>query len=203
MILNHIFGIFSHPKEEWHTIEKEHESLFYSLSHILIISMIPAICVYFSLAHIGWEIGVGEAILVPSGSAILISSILYVGSVVAVFVLAYLIMWMAKTFDSSPEFAQCFELATYTATPMLVVGVFTLYPVLWFVACACMGAVAYSIYLLYSGVPILMHIPEEKGFIYASSVVTCGLVVLVVMLVVSVVMLGVGIGDEFTSAIMG
>ncbi len=197
MILNHIFGIFSHPKEEWHAIEKEHESVFYTLTHILVIAFIPAICVYYSLAHIGWLIGVGEAIKIPQSSALMISIALYIGSVGGVFILAHLILWMAKTFDSEPDFAQAFELATYTATPLLVVGVSTLYPVLWFVSLACLAAVAYSIYLLYSGVPILMNIPEEKGFIYASSVVTCGLVILVALLALSVILLGVGIGDEF------
>ena len=57
-------------------------------------------------------------------------------------------------------------------------------PELWFVVCAGMVALAYSVYLLYTGVPILMHIPEERGFIYASSVVTCGLILLVIILAV-------------------
>lgn len=196
MILNHLVGIFSHPKEEWQTIEREHESLVYSLSHILVIALIPAICVYFSLAHIGWTIGVGEPIMMTQSNALVTTMFMYVFSVTGVFTLATLILWMAKTFDSTPDFAQAFELATYTATPLLVVGICTLYPVLWFVSVACMAALAYSVYLLYSGVPILMNIPEEKGFIYASSVVTCGLVVLVALLAASVILVGVGVGSE-------
>ena len=27
MLLNHIWGLYAHPKEEWQTIEKRHESL--------------------------------------------------------------------------------------------------------------------------------------------------------------------------------
>jgi Yip1-like protein len=55
----------------------------------------------------------------------------------------------------------------------------------------------YSVYLLYSGVPIMMNIPEEKGFIYASSVVTCGLVLLVSIMAFSAIMWSLGLGPEY------
>jgi hypothetical protein len=124
---------------------------------------------------------------------------MYFALVAGVFALAYLIQWMAKTFDSKPTFVQALELAAYTATPLLMVGVTALFPVLWFVALAGLVAVAYSVYLLYSGVPIMMHIPEEKGFIYSSSVVTAGLVLLVALMTFTVAMWTLGFGPEFVS----
>jgi len=45
-----------------------------------------------------------------------------------------------------------------------------------------MFAIAAAVYLLYTGVPIFMHIPKEKGFVYSTWVVTTGLVMLVVFL---------------------
>ena len=199
MILNHIWGLYAHPTEEWQTIEKRHESLTYSLVHILTIALIPAICSYFATAHIGWTIGAGDAIKLPESSAIMMSIAMYIALVLGVFTLAYLIQWMAKTFDSSPDYTQSLELAAYTATPLLMVGVTALFPVLWFVAMAGLAALTYSVYLLYSGVPIMMNIPEEKGFIYSSSVVTCGLVMLVGLMGVSAIMLGMGFGSEYIS----
>ena len=61
-----------------------------------------------------------------------------------------------------------------------------------------LAGLAYSVYLLYVGVPILMHIPEERGFIYASSVVTCGLVLLVVVLASTAILWSSGYGPAFT-----
>lgn len=197
MILNHIWGLYAHPKDEWKTIEKRHESLTYSLVHILTISLIPAVCAYYAAAYIGWTIGVGEPIKISPASAQTMAILMYVALVSGVFALAYLIQWMAKTFDSSPDFVQSLELAAYTATPILMVGVTALYPVLWFVALAGVAAVGYSVYLLYSGVPIMMNIPEEKGFIYSSSVVTCGLVLLVALMAFTVIMWGMGFGPEY------
>lgn len=199
MILNHIWGLYAHPKDEWQTIEKRHESLMYSLMHILVVALIPAICAYYAAAHIGWTIGVGEPIKISQSSAQLMAVAMYFALVVGVFALAYLIQWMAKTFDSTPNFIQSLELAAYTATPMLMAGVAALFPVLWFVALAGLAAVCYSVYLLYSGVPIMMNIPEEKGFIYSSSVVTCGLVLLVAIMALSAVMWTMGFGPEYVS----
>ncbi|GAA5131545.1 Yip1 family protein [Thalassotalea piscium] len=197
MILNHIWGLYAHPKEEWQTIEKRHESLIYSTVHILVIALIPAICSYYATAHLGWAIGAGDVIKLPQTSAIAMSVAMYGGLVFGVVGLAYLVQWMAKTFDAKPKFSQSLELAAYTATPLLMAGLSALYPVLWFVAVVGLGALAYSVYLLYSGVPIMMNIPEEKGFIYSSSVVTCGLVLLVGLMAFSAVLFGMGFGTDY------
>jgi len=199
MILNHIWGLYAHPKDEWQTIEKRHESLMYSLVHILVVALIPSICGYYAAAHIGWTIGVGDPIKISQSSAQVMAVAMYAALITGVFALAYLIQWMAKTFDSKPTFIQSLELAAYTATPMLMVGITALFPVLWFVALAGLAAVSYSVYLLYSGVPIMMNIPEEKGFIYSSSVVTCGLVLLVAIMALSAIMWTMGFGPEYVS----
>ena len=199
MILNHIWGLYAHPKDEWQTIEKRHETLSYSLMHILIVALIPAICSYYAAAHIGWTIGVGDPIRISQSSAQVMSVAMYFALVLGVFALAYLIHWMAKTFDAKPSFIQSLELAAYTATPMLMIGITTLFPVLWFVTLAGLAALTYSVYLLYSGVPIMMNIPEGKAFIYSSSVVTCGLVLLVSIMAFSAIMWTMGFVPEYVS----
>jgi len=171
----------------------------YSIVHILTVALIPAICSYYAAAHIGWTIGAGDVIKLSESSAMAMSIAMYAGLSVGVFALAYLIKWMAKTFDATPDFSQSLELAAYTATPLLMVGITTLYPVLWFVTLSGLAALAYSVYLLYSGIPIMMNIPEEKGFIYSSSIVTCGLVLLVALMAISAILFGMGIGSEYTS----
>ena len=199
MILNHIWGLYAHPREEWQTIEKRHESLSYSLAHILIVALIPSICGYYAAAHIGWSIGANDPIRLTESSAMIMSVGMYFALVLGVFALAYLIHWMAKTFDSDPTWTQSLELAAYTATPLLMVGVTALFPVLWLVVCAGIAAICYSVYLLYSGVPIMMNIPEEEGFIYSSSVVTCGLVLLVTIMAASAIMWSMGFGPEYVA----
>jgi len=194
VILNHLWGIYTHPKEEWHAIDRKHESYFYSLSHICIIALIPAIMSYYSSAHLGWSIGVGDIIKLGDRSALSLGIGMYFGLMVGVIALAIIMFELAKVFDSNPTFTQSLELAAYTATPLFMCGFAAFYPALWFVMMVAFIGVSYSIYLLYSGVPIMLHIPEDKGFIYSSAVVTAGLILLVILMVGSILLWSV-IGD--------
>lgn len=198
MILNHIWGLYAHPKDEWHTIDDHHESLSYSLTHLAFIALIPSVCTFISATLIGWHFGTQNTIMMTTGSALFMSVGMYFTLIAGVFALAYLTFWMAKTFGASPTFTQSLELAAYTATPLFMTGLAVLYPEPIFLMLVGLAGLSYSVYLLYSGVPIIMHIPEERGFIYASSVVTCGLVLLVCIMVGSVIVWSWGLGPIYT-----
>ncbi len=197
MILNHLMGLYTHPKEEWHTIEKNHEEVKSSLSHVLLIALIPSICTFMASTQIGWNLGVSDRLFLTVNSALMMSICMYLGLIIGVFALAYLAFWMAKTFDATPSFTQAFELASYTATPLFMVGLAALYPSLWFMMLIGLTGLIYSVYLLYTGVPIVMNIPKEKGFIYASSVVTAGLVLLVALMASSIILWSYGLGPIY------
>ncbi|MCO7186819.1 MULTISPECIES: Yip1 family protein [unclassified Pseudoalteromonas] len=188
MILNHLWGIYAHPIEEWQTIDNRHESATYSLSHIALIALIPSLMGYYSSVYLGWKIGTGDDVFLTHNSAMLIGIAMYFALIIGVFALSYLAHWMAVTFGAKPTYTQTLELSAYTATPVFMSAFAAFYPELWFVVSVGLAALAYSVYLLYTGVPILMHIPEERGFIYASSVVTCGLVLLVIILAATAIL---------------
>jgi len=113
MILNHLMGLYTHPKQEWHAIEQNHEALKSSLSHVLLIALIPAVCSFIATAYIGWNPGAGDPIYLTPQSAMFMSVGMYFGLIAGVFALAYLAFWMAKTFDAQPTFTQALELASY------------------------------------------------------------------------------------------
>ncbi|WP_137166539.1 Yip1 family protein [Salinimonas lutimaris] len=197
MILNHLLGIYTHPREEWQSIDRKHETYFYALSHIMVMALIPALVTFYSGTQLGWSIGAGDVIRLTQNSAMILAIGMYFGVVAGVVALAILIHELANIFSAEPTYTQSLELAAYTATPLLMVGFAGLYPQLWFVMLIGFVGLAYSVYLLYSGTPIIMHIPEEKGFIYASSVVTCGLVLLSILMAATIIMWGSGFGPEF------
>jgi hypothetical protein len=80
---------------------------------------------------------------------------------------------------------------------MMLAGIVLVYPQLWLVATVFLVAACYSVYLIYEGIPILMNIPKERGFIYASSVITVGLVLAVVVMITTVIIWGSGLGPIF------
>lgn len=96
MILNHLMGLYTHPKQEWHAIEKNHEALKSSLSHVILIALIPAVCSFIATAYIGWNPGSGDPIYLTPQSAMFMSVGMYFGLIAGVFALAYLAYWMAK-----------------------------------------------------------------------------------------------------------
>ena len=200
MILNHLFGIYANPKEEWQSISHRKETPTYAISHIALIALIPSLVAYYSSAHIGWDIGAGDLIYLTQASAVKLGVGMYFGLLVGVFMLAIMIHQLAATFDAKPTITQSLELSAYTATPLFMVGFAGLYPELWFIMTVGFFGLAYSVYLLYAGVPILMNIPEEKGFIYSSTVVTCGLVLLVILMAASVMIWSVGLGPVYKIA---
>lgn len=59
------------------------------------------------------------------------------------------------------------------------------------------AAIAYTTYLLYQGIPIFMDIPTEEGFLFSSSILAVGLVVLVGMIATAVIFWGLGIGPIY------
>ena len=200
MILNRIWGLYAHPRTEWRTIDNQHESFSYSLLHLALIALIPSVCAYFSTTLIGWNFGYSHTdnIMLTPESALAMAVGMYVALIGGVFALSYLMFWMAKTFGANPSFSHSVELASYTATPLFMTGFALFYPEPIFLMAVGLAGVAYSVYLLYSGIPIIMRIPEERGFIYASSVVTAGLVLLLCILVAAILVWSFGFGPVYT-----
>ena len=116
-----------------------------------------------------------------------------------IFIIGKFIDFFAATYGVDSEDHNGVILAAYTATPLFLMGAIAIYPVLWMNVMAGVVAVCWSVYLLYEGLPILMKIPEERGFMFASSVLTVGLVMLVGLLAMSVIVWSIGIGPEYVS----
>ncbi|MDX1488624.1 MAG: YIP1 family protein, partial [Acidiferrobacterales bacterium] len=103
------------------------------------------------------------------------------------------------TYGSKKPLAHGIALAGYTATPLFLVGVMQLYPLLWLNLIIGLPALAYTVFLLFTGVPIMMGISKERGFLFSSAVLAVGLVMLVGLLAASVILWSMGAGPAFTS----
>lgn len=116
-----------------------------------------------------------------------------------IFILGKFIDFFAATYDAVERTPRGVALAAYTATPIFLIGVIAAYPNIWVNMLAGLVAVAYAVYLLYEGLPILMKIPADKGFMFASAVLTVGLVMFVALLAISVVIWSMGIGPVYVN----
>ena len=197
MVLNHVWGLFFQPKKEWKSIKNERCTVGRCFgSHVLILAAIPAIAGYIGTTQVGWSFGGFEVHKLTAQSAKQIAILTYLTMLVAVFSLGMAIHWMGQTYGSKQTLPQAIALAAYTATPLWLMGFFFLYPVLWFNMLIGLPALAYTIYLLYTGVPVMMSVSQERGFLFASAVLSVGLVMLVAVLGAMAVLWSMGIGPE-------
>jgi hypothetical protein len=200
MILSHVWGLLTHPEKEWKTINKERCSVGKCYcSHVLLLAALPVIAGYIGTTQVGWQVVSREVHRLTPESAAQISILFYLTILVAVFTIGKLIHWMGRTYGSKQSLPQCIALAAYTATPLFLIGVMLLYPMLWLNLLIGLPALAYTVYLLYTGVPVMMGVSKERGFLFASAVLTVGLVMLVAVLAATVILWDIGIGPVFTS----
>jgi hypothetical protein len=191
--MQHILGLLSNPHQEWSRIRDEKQSIAGQYLRFLIwIAIIPPVAWWYGASQIGWVLG-GRTILLTSDSAAQIMGLFYIAILLSIGFLGYMIFWMAKTYDGkNNDVARAIGVASYMCTPMFLVGITGLYPVLWFDMIAGTVAAAYTLYLLYIGIPIVYDMPKERGFLFASATVAVGLVLMVALLGATVILWEMG-----------
>lgn len=200
MFIQHIIGLLTDPTSEWEKIREEQKSSDRKgVGFVFILAAIPAISGYIGTTQVGWRIGVGEPIRITGESAISIAIIYYLALVVGVFTIGWVIHLLGKAYEVVKPLPLCIALAAYTATPLFLIGIMEVYPVLWLNMLLGLPALAYTVYLLYSGLPIMMEIPAERGFLYSSAVLAVGLVSLVSLLAMTALLWGMGLQPVFTN----
>lgn len=202
MILSHFWGLLSRPEEEW-SIIREHPPgiLRLYLGQVIWLAALPAICTYLGTTRTGWTVpGSDQVIKLTEASAAYMAFFAWLAILAGVAVMGAFIQWMAETFGSKPTMTQSVAFSCYTAAPLFLAGFCGLYPSIWMTIVAGTIATSCSAWMLYSGLPTFMQIPREQGFVYASSVLCIGLVVLVSIMITTVIFWGMGVGPEYIQA---
>jgi hypothetical protein len=103
-------------------------------------------------------------------------------SLVDAYVLAAAINAAAPRFDSTKNFANALKLSVYSATPYWAAGALFVFPALSPLAFL-LGA--YRIYLLFTGMPVLMDTPGERRPLYLLFMVVAGLCISVTSAIIA------------------
>lgn len=197
-MIQNVVGLLTNPDKAWRSIKAGEMTLgpIY-LVHVLVLAAIPAVSAYIGTTQVGWTIGTLEPVKLTQASALQMTALTWLAMLAGVAVMGAFIHWMSRTYDANPTISECVIFAAYTATPLFIAGLAALYPDLWLAMIAGTIAICYTTYLLYQGIPIFMGIPEEEGFLFASSILAVGLVVLVGMMATAVIFWGLGIGPVY------
>ena len=199
MILSHFWGLITEPDSEWNSIRQQPPSLVQLyLGQIIWMAALPAVCTYIGTTYMGWSLpGSDQIVKLTSESAASMAALAWLATIAGVMVMSWFVRWLSSNFDSTPSLTECTAFTTYTAFPLFLTGIFGLYPSIWVAILAGTVASSATAYLLYRGLPGFMNIPKEQGFIYSSSILCIGLVVLVSIMITTVIFWGMGIGPEY------
>ena len=181
-LIERVQSILLRPKQTWPVIAAEPADVASIYSrYVVILAAIPAIC-----AFVGWTLvggGMfGVSYRLPIATGLVQMVVGYLLSLAIVYVLALIVNALAPTFGGTKDLVAALKVVAYGSTAGFLGGVFSLLPSLsW------LGLLAsfYSIYLIYTGLPVLMRCPPEKAGAYTAVVVVCTIIAMIVLGAVS------------------
>jgi len=167
------------PQTEWKVIVGEAGGLSVLFPrYVAVLALIPALAHFIGSSLIG-----GYTPIIAGLVGALVG---YVLTFLVVYVVALLIDMLAPTFNGQKNFSNALKLAVYSYTPVWIAGIFLLIPGLSFLAV--LGL--YGLYVLWSGLPMLMRAPPNRALPYAAAVVACALVLATVIVAIQAFLFG-------------
>jgi len=184
-LFERVKSILLQPKAEWPVIAGEPGDTGYLFSnYVCIVAAIPPVCIF--VGHVIFGYGPFHAGVF---GGLLYAIVQYVLTLVGIFVVAYVIDYLAGVFDGQKNLDNAMRVAAYAPTAAWVCGIFNLIPAL-----SVLGILGlYSLYLLHTGIAALMKPPESKTLVYTIAVVVCVAVIWIVVFAVIGALFGVGL----------
>ncbi len=187
MFFENFWNLVYRPKLTWGQIRDQQYGLRHSyFGHLSWMAAIPAVSLFIGTTQMGWSVGGGYHTLTPA-SALPIAIVMYFSLIAVVTLLGVGVCWMERTYGAHSGLRNCMVLATFVASPMLGAGIIGLWPVVWVTVFVMLIALCVSLYFLFTGIPVMMKVSEERGFLFSISVVTLALCFLVALIAVSVI----------------
>jgi Yip1 domain len=181
-LVERIKGILLQPKSEWPAIEREPGDTGYLFpNYVMIVAAIPAVCTFIGTSIIGlgaYRVGIGLGLIR--------AVVVYALSLAGVFVVAYIIDFLAGTFGARKNPDSAMRVSAYAPTAAWIAGVFNIIPALAFLGI--LGL--YSLYLLHTGIVALMKPPADKAVVYTIAVIVCAIIVWVIIFGITAMLFG-------------
>lgn len=191
-IVNQAKDIVLNPRGTLKKLKDEKITKEYLLIYLGIVAFPTLIGVIIGQGVVGISGGWGSYSFlyrVPIGWAVAWGIAQYVLLIIGVIVFGYVVNFLAPNFSSKANLMQSMKLVAYATTPVLLAGIFNIYPPLGIIS---LLALIYSLYILYIGLPIYLNTPKnEKRIVYIIvSIIIFAVIMIVIGVIVSAVMWG-------------
>lgn len=172
-LANRIKDIILNPREEWPKIAVEPISnKDIILQVVLPLTLIAALISLF-VVWLGTYLTFGVALKV--------AVLRFVLPMVTIIIAAIIANELAETFNSAKNLNASYKLIAYSSIPWLLTNIVVslFWSLTWLTILG-----LYGVYLLYTGIPILMKTPEDKNPVYTLTVVV---LIFVIQLILSAI----------------
>lgn len=159
------------------------------------LALCPPLFAYVGTTLFGWRLGVSPLLLSPS-TALAISLAYFVLLLFGLLSAAFVAHWMAGTYGADTSFAHSLALMTLVGAPLAIGSVVHLYPNAFFNVIVLVPTLMWSMYLLYSGLPVVLRTEPGRGMLMASALIAYLLVGWVTLLGITAVLWSLGVGPR-------
>ena len=198
-MFKYLISILVNPKSTWDKVANmPKDAADLGMIYSTLLAIIPAASFYYGTTQVGWTVGDGLPTKLTVESANRMIPLFYLAQVGAIFGIGWFIHWMSETYGADSSLTKGIRISGLTATPLFLAGIVGITPQLIVDFTVGIIAVTWSTYLLYIGIPRVMKIPEERGFLFSSAIIAVCLVAIVVILGASVILWDMGAAPAFT-----
>jgi hypothetical protein len=178
-LVERVRAIMMTPQAEWPAVASESGDAP-ALRYIAILALIPALARLVG----GWLIGGYTPLL----AALIGAAVAYALSFATVFALALAVDLMAPKFSGRRGYSNALRLTAYSFTPVWLAGIVLLVPGASFLVV--LGL--YGLYLMWTGLPVLMQAPRERTLPYVIAVAACAVALDVAVRLALIAAIGYG-----------
>ena len=178
-LLARVRGILFTPRAEWDVIAGEPvtaRDLY--IGYVAPLAAAGAIASLIAAAFVGVSVPFEERSRLGLGPATVGAVAHFILTFAIVFGAAKIVDWLAPTFGGQRDRMRALQVTAYSFTPAWVAAALAIVPTLSAIATV-IGL--YALYLLYLGLPTLMHAPVDKSLGYTVVVVICTFALMVIV----------------------
>ena len=191
-IFTRVKNILLSPSTEWPVIAAEASSAqTIYLHYVAPLVGIGVLATFLGQMLLGVSLPLFGTVRLSTAAAIVHAVATFGLSFLGVFLIALIVDALAPTFGGEKDPLASLKVTAYSYTPAWVAAVMNLIPVLGNLAVL---AAFYGLYLLYLGLPVLMHSPKDKAVGYTVVTVLCAIVLGTVIGTLSQLVAGIGMG---------
>ncbi|MBN3033007.1 MAG: YIP1 family protein [Candidatus Saganbacteria bacterium] len=183
--------IILQPKETWRAVKAEHSTvpeLF--INYAAPLALIPAVATLIGLSLVGMMMPTGHVARAHFTEALAGGVLGYVFHLLGLLAGAWVVSFLSPYFESRSDLLSAVKLVLYSMTPVWLIGVVAIFPSLGLLQIFGL----YSVYLLYTGLPVVMETSPDQALWYTVAIMIAALVI---SLALSIIVGGAVYGPMF------